>query len=427
MGFNGSFFVCELDSFRTRKDWYLTWRQIKELAEQGFEIGNHTVGHWGGLGHFMVMEDELLANNVPKPTTVCWPVYDVNWNICPALATKGYLFGRGGHFRAYRPAVDNPFDVPSMWCSTVKQFVACVRKATGGKIVVITFHGVPDMEHPSVGIEPEVFKEMMQYLKDNHYRGLALRDLAEYVAPAKAAKLPPTARDFKESGPPKLAQEDKPYGTTISIKPKDKAVPQSEAAASAAKDMLTFVVPTSGSVAISGTRIGVHVPPPTDMTALAPTFTLSPLATAVPPSGTARDFTKPQTYTITAQDGSVQVYTVTVIKSGKPNAFTWSKAVDGTWSDGSKWSNNLASGSAPVAAVTKSGSGTWTLSGANRYTGPTKVIKGTLILTSARGLGDKTEAEISEGAMLGLNSEPRPAALNRCSIPRPTWSAATLT
>ena len=28
-----------------------------------------------------------------------------------------------------------------------KTFVKCVRQATGGRIVVFTFHGVPDMEH----------------------------------------------------------------------------------------------------------------------------------------------------------------------------------------------------------------------------------------------------------------------------------------
>jgi hypothetical protein len=61
--------------------------------------------------------------------------------------------------------------------------------------------------------------------------------------------------------------------------------------------------------------IGVVVPAATDVTKLAPTFTISPLAQAAPVSGTARDFTRPQTYSVTAQDGSSQVYTVTVIKA----------------------------------------------------------------------------------------------------------------
>ena len=53
----------------------------------------------------------------------------------------------------------------------------------------------------AVGLEPAIFKVMMQYLKDNHYKVIALRDLAEYIDPAKAAKLPPTANDVKDRGP----------------------------------------------------------------------------------------------------------------------------------------------------------------------------------------------------------------------------------
>ena len=108
MGFGGSFYVCDFDSFATRKDWYMTWRQMKALAAEGFEIGNHTRGHAGGaaIGPFLDMEDELLANDVPKPTTVAWPVYQANPGTYPALTAHGYTFGRGGHFRAYRPTVD---------------------------------------------------------------------------------------------------------------------------------------------------------------------------------------------------------------------------------------------------------------------------------------------------------------------------------
>ncbi|MCY2952546.1 MAG: autotransporter-associated beta strand repeat-containing protein [Planctomycetota bacterium] len=56
-----------------------------------------------------------------------------------------------------------------------------------------------------------------------------------------------------------------------------------------------------------------------------------------------------------------------------------------------------------VTAVTKSGTGTWTLSGINSYTGPTKVTQGTLALANALTLGDKADVYISEGATLGLN------------------------
>ena len=56
-----------------------------------------------------------------------------------------------------------------------------------------------------------------------------------------------------------------------------------------------------------------------------------------------------------------------------------------------------------TTAVTKYGTGTWTLSGTNSYTGPTTVTQGTLSLANARSLGDKTDVHLSEGAMLDLS------------------------
>jgi len=219
LGFGGSFYVCDFDSFRTRKDWYLTWRQMKAMADDGFEIGNHSAGHSSGFDAMMAMEDELLANNVPKPTTIAWPIHAANVPSFPDLAANGYIFARGGHNRPYRPTVDNPYEIPSMWCYDLEGFVKMVRQAAGGRIVAICYHGVPDMEHPGVSLDPEVFKVQMRYLKDNHYKVIALRDLAEYIDPAKAAKLPPTAREFKDTGPVVLATEEKPCGVVDIVKP----------------------------------------------------------------------------------------------------------------------------------------------------------------------------------------------------------------
>ena len=350
LNLGGSFYVCDGFSFNTRKDWYLTWRQMKALAADGFEIGNHTYGHTGGssIGPFLIMEDELLAHDIPKPITVCWPVYQVNPNTYHDLVINGYTFGRGGHERPYRPTVDNPFDVPSFTIRDglpIENFVHQARQASGGKIVVFCYHGVPDGEHPGVGLDPKVFKIQMQYLKDNKYKVIGLRELAEFIDPAKAARLPPTAGEFKEPGPVGLAQEDKPIAAIDLLAPK----PEIRTSASTAKDMLTFVLPTPASVVVGGSNIDVYVPTATDVKAIAPTFTLSPLATAVPASGTVRDFAKPLTYTVTAPDGSSQVYTVTVLKSDQPNEFTWNGAATGNWSDAAKWSNKIGPGSSPAA------------------------------------------------------------------------------
>lgn len=281
-GFNGSFLVCDFDSFRTRKDWYLTWRQMKAMADQGFDIGNHTTGHAGGcrIGGFLSMEDDMVANGVPKPVTIAWPVFAANKDTYPELVAAGYTFGRGGHFRPYRPTVDNPFDIPCLGAGTLEEFVKNVRQAAGGKIVTLCYHGVPDMEHTACSLNPAVFKAQMQYLKDNHYKVISLRDLTEYIDPAKAAKLPPTSNDYREPGTPVLAREDKPAMAMVMTKPKADAAPAGSPAVAKASE----VVPV-----------------------------------------------------------------VTAINASQPNVFTWNKSEQGNWSDASRWSNNLTSGSAPVA------------------------------------------------------------------------------
>jgi hypothetical protein len=64
--------------------------------------------------------------------------------------------------------------------------------------------------------------------------------------------------------------------------------------------------------AISGTDIALWLPPETDKTGLSPEITLSRSATVNPPSGSPCNFSAPVTYTVTAEDGGTQRYTVTV-------------------------------------------------------------------------------------------------------------------
>jgi hypothetical protein len=79
-------------------------------------------------------------------------------------------------------------------------------------------------------------------------------------------------------------------------------------AASPANDILTF----GPAAVIAGTDIFWTIPLGTALTSLAPTFTLSPFATCAPASGSSRNFSTHQTYTVTAEDGSTRVYHVTL-------------------------------------------------------------------------------------------------------------------
>jgi hypothetical protein len=64
----------------------------------------------------------------------------------------------------------------------------------------------------------------------------------------------------------------------------------------------------------TGTNFLIYVPSATALTALAPTYSVSPGALGSPVSATARNFTTPQTYIVTAEDGAQQGYSVTVQK-----------------------------------------------------------------------------------------------------------------
>ncbi len=85
-----------------------------------------------------------------------------------------------------------------------------------------------------------------------------------------------------------------------------KAPPRSD------KSILTFGLP-GNAASITGTNIVLSMPYGTDVTALAPTYTVSPGASGSPGSGISRNFTTPKTYTIIAEDGSTKVYLVTVL------------------------------------------------------------------------------------------------------------------
>ena len=100
------------------------------------------------------------------------------------------------------------------------------------------------------------------------------------------------------------------YQVSVNILPK-----------SSAKDILTCDFGALGSAVIAGSNITLTVPLSQSVTSLAPTFTLSPFATLSPASGSAHDFTNPVTYTVTAQDGSTQLYTVAV-----PSYGAWQQA-----------------------------------------------------------------------------------------------------
>ena len=208
------------------------------------------------------------------------------------LKMAKYLFGRGGHERPYRPEVDHPLDVPSFTIKhthTVTHVIQRVRQATAGRIVVLTFHGVPDEEHPPVSVEPVLFQRMMQYLKQNAYTCIAMRDLEAYVEPTKAGELTPTMRNVKLEP----------------VEPAPEPFPMS------LNEIVEFKV-WGAHTYRKGNIIELDIIHDIDIRAIKPHIELSAGATVSPASRESVDLTGSMTYIVTASDGRVAKYKVRI-------------------------------------------------------------------------------------------------------------------
>lgn len=90
-------------------------------------------------------------------------------------------------------------------------------------------------------------------------------------------------------------------------------------------EILTFTLPQQtapSTINSSSSTVNIQVAYGTALTSLTPAITVSPGATINPASGVARDFSTPQTYSVTAQNGTTnKVWTVTVTVA--PLSINW--------------------------------------------------------------------------------------------------------
>ncbi len=87
-------------------------------------------------------------------------------------------------------------------------------------------------------------------------------------------------------------------------------------------EIITFAtnLTQTGPATINSTNatVTINVPNGTVVTSVIPTIEISSMATINPASGVTQDFTNPLTYTVTAEDGTEKVWTVTVIVNPIP-------------------------------------------------------------------------------------------------------------
>ncbi len=197
-GFDATFFVCEFPTKSLDRSAYMNWEQIKKLDEMGFEVANHTRTHVAVskipkskfIKELNYIENKCDSLDMVRPSDFAYPGYDLNIPVIKILHERGYKFARAGGSRPYDPLKDHPLLLPS-WATdsnNKEQIMASFNEAQNGKVVILTIHGVPDVEHPWVNTPPNLFKEYMQYLSEHHFKVISLRSLESYIDVDEAYK-----------------------------------------------------------------------------------------------------------------------------------------------------------------------------------------------------------------------------------------------
>jgi peptidoglycan/xylan/chitin deacetylase (PgdA/CDA1 family) len=189
--------------------YFLTWEEVAQLHRLGFEIGNHSWTHAdfgtaeGGAklsAELELVEQSLAKVGVPKPVSFAWCGNAFGPEAIDELRQRGYWVARRGmqpevpygaiqvgprlNVKQHHPLlIPTTGDAYPAW--TFEHFKQVLASAQPNEIVVLQFHGVPDEKHPWVNTPPERFRQYMQYLKQNGYRTLALRDVMQYYDTAK--------------------------------------------------------------------------------------------------------------------------------------------------------------------------------------------------------------------------------------------------
>lgn len=226
-GFGATFFVTH--KWMNDRTNFMSWEEIREIHQLGFEVGNHSWTHADFSqpkivarmsGELYLVDRALEEARVPRPISFAYCGNSFGPEAIQKLGGLGYRFARrGGQPEArygtldigatYDPKVHHPLLIPTTGDSypdwTFAHFTNVVSRATNGQVLVLQFHGVPDVAHPWVHTPPERFRDYLTYLKTNHFRCIALRELQPYVDWANLPADPMLKRRHPERAPEKLA------------------------------------------------------------------------------------------------------------------------------------------------------------------------------------------------------------------------------
>lgn len=186
LGFGATFFVCEFPDFRKDKEAYMSWEEIRELHEMGFEVGNHNLGHEAlsgkndadDIANIEALNAKFAAYGLPRPSSYAYPGGTVPENVS-VLSNCGIRYARTIVKKPWE-ASDDLLHIPAypVHGEDDTAFLNALSSGGSGKIPVLVYHGVPDLRHPWVNMPETVFVRQMEYLKEHDFTILSLADAA---------------------------------------------------------------------------------------------------------------------------------------------------------------------------------------------------------------------------------------------------------
>ncbi len=188
-GFHATFFV--------QKNGSMTDEQLRQTAAtDGFEIGNHTFGHFFPEGktdiqewQYREMESALAELGIEPPETFGYPGGPYTESGAEILKRNGkYIAARTNERRLFHPETDDPFRIPAFavadkYPGTFEQVMALWEQDPSG-VPVLIWHGIPG-PYPECATQPDAFRRQMEFLAEMHCRtwtlGEYIRSRAETV------------------------------------------------------------------------------------------------------------------------------------------------------------------------------------------------------------------------------------------------------
>ncbi len=185
LGFGATFFPCRWDHV-WREKWpgaLMDGKELKELEDMGFEIGNHTWHHLlpsrTTLEEFTAdivkMEEFLSQAGVARPVTFAYPCGDSTPEARAMLRGRGYRCARSVGDVSAENADPMAFPAACIHDETPGLLDKMVKLCQPGVPVAILYHGVPEIAHPWVNRNAEGFRQDMEFLKKEGIRVLSFR------------------------------------------------------------------------------------------------------------------------------------------------------------------------------------------------------------------------------------------------------------